>query len=132
MLTKFYNKRDDFNFPILNFPFICSNITTAPAYGVHLSVDPILLLLTRKLLYQRLLVVDLKQSIRKFQHHDMVNRYGIYVSLMTFVIVKFRSSSILHNLSTKMIYHQIVNITKTTGATCGAGISETYDFALIF
>jgi hypothetical protein len=24
--TKHYDKRDDFNFPIVNFPFICSNI----------------------------------------------------------------------------------------------------------
>jgi hypothetical protein len=30
--TKLYDKRDDFNFPILNFPFICSNIPTGPAY----------------------------------------------------------------------------------------------------
>jgi hypothetical protein len=30
-------KRDDINFPILNFPFICSNIPAAPAYGVYIS-----------------------------------------------------------------------------------------------
>ena len=35
--TKLYNKRDDFDFPIVNFPFICSNIPAAPAYGVHIS-----------------------------------------------------------------------------------------------
>jgi hypothetical protein len=28
---KLYAKRDDFNLPILNFPFICSNIPAAPA-----------------------------------------------------------------------------------------------------
>ena len=28
--TKLYDKRDDFNFPILNFPFICSNIPAVP------------------------------------------------------------------------------------------------------
>jgi hypothetical protein len=27
--TKLYDKRDDFNFPIVNFPFICSNIPAA-------------------------------------------------------------------------------------------------------
>ena len=31
--TKLYDKRDDFNFPILNFPFVCSNIPAAPAYN---------------------------------------------------------------------------------------------------
>ena len=32
--TKLYDKRDVFNFLILNFPFICSNIPAAPTYGV--------------------------------------------------------------------------------------------------
>ena len=35
--TNVYDKRDDFNFPIVNFPFICSNIPVAPAYGVYIS-----------------------------------------------------------------------------------------------
>ena len=35
--TKHYDKRDDFNFPILKFPFIRSNIPVAPAYGVYIS-----------------------------------------------------------------------------------------------
>jgi hypothetical protein len=30
--TKPYDKRDDFNFPIVNFNFICSNIPAAPSY----------------------------------------------------------------------------------------------------
>jgi hypothetical protein len=34
---KLYAKRDDFNFPIVNFPFIYSNIPAAPAYGVYIS-----------------------------------------------------------------------------------------------
>jgi hypothetical protein len=39
--TKLYDKRDYFNFPIVNFPFICSNIPAAPLYEVFVSVDPI-------------------------------------------------------------------------------------------
>ena len=35
--AKLYYKRDDFNFLIVNFPFICSNIPAAPAYGVYIS-----------------------------------------------------------------------------------------------
>ena len=37
--TELYDKRGDFNFPIENFPFICSNISAAPAYGVYLSLQ---------------------------------------------------------------------------------------------
>ena len=35
--TRYYDKRDDFNFPIVNFPFMSSNIPSAPVYGVCLS-----------------------------------------------------------------------------------------------
>ena len=35
--TKLYDKRDDFSFPIVNFPLIWSNIPAAPAYGVFIS-----------------------------------------------------------------------------------------------
>ena len=35
--TKLYDIREDFNFPIVNFPFICSNIPAAPAYGEYIS-----------------------------------------------------------------------------------------------
>ena len=31
------DKRDYFNFPIVNFPFLSSNIPSAPAYGVYVS-----------------------------------------------------------------------------------------------
>jgi hypothetical protein len=78
--TKLYDKRDDFNFPIVNFPFICSNIPAAPAYGVYISqlirysracgsyqdfLDRGLLLI-RKLLNQWFLLVKLKSSLRKW------------------------------------------------------------------
>ena len=35
--TKLYNKRDDFNFPIVNFPFMRSTIPAAHAIGVYIS-----------------------------------------------------------------------------------------------
>ena len=97
--TKPYNKRDDFNFPIVNFPFICSNIPAALAYGIYISqmirysrpcgsYQDFLergLLLTRKLLNQGFLLVKLKSSLREFygRHHNLVDRYGISVSQMT-------------------------------------------------
>lgn len=35
--TKIYDKRDDFDFKIINFPFMCSNIPASPTYGVYIS-----------------------------------------------------------------------------------------------
>ena len=37
LTTKIYDKRDDFDFSIVNFPFLCSNIPRSPAYGVFIS-----------------------------------------------------------------------------------------------
>ena len=35
--TSLYDKRDDFNFHITNFPFLSSNISSSPAYGIFIS-----------------------------------------------------------------------------------------------
>ena len=33
LVSKIYDKRDDFNFPIVNFPYLCGNIPASPATG---------------------------------------------------------------------------------------------------
>jgi hypothetical protein len=77
--NKLCDKRDDFDFPIGNFPFICSNIPAAPAHEVNISracgshqdsVDRGLQL-TWKLLNQGFLFIRLKSSLRHFcrRHH---------------------------------------------------------------
>ena len=35
--TTVYDKRDSFNFKIVNFPFMSSNIPSGPAYGIYIS-----------------------------------------------------------------------------------------------
>ena len=37
LYTKLYDKRDDFDFHIVNFPFLLSNIPSSPSYGVYIS-----------------------------------------------------------------------------------------------
>ena len=37
IITKLYDKRDTFDFHIMNFPFLSSNIPSAPAYDVYAS-----------------------------------------------------------------------------------------------
>jgi hypothetical protein len=37
LATSLYDKRDEFDFAIVNFPFLCSNISLSPAYGVYIS-----------------------------------------------------------------------------------------------
>ena len=33
--SKIYDKRDDFNFEIVNFPFLDGNVPHTPSYGVY-------------------------------------------------------------------------------------------------
>ena len=96
LTTGLYDKRDDFNFPIVNFPFLSSNIPSAPAYGVYVSQ---LIryaracsnyqdfmergkVLTTKLLSQGYQKTKLVATLKKFygRHHDLVNPYNVAVS----------------------------------------------------
>ena len=97
--SKLYDKRDDFDFPIVNFPFLSSNIPASPAYGVYISqliryaracvkYSDFLergQLLSQKLLSQGYTKPRLESSLRKFygRHHELVDHYGISVSRMT-------------------------------------------------
>ena len=35
--TKFFDKRDDFDFDIVNFPFLDGDVTRSTPYGVYIS-----------------------------------------------------------------------------------------------
>ena len=35
--TSFYDKRDDFGFPIVNFPWLSGDVPRLPSYGIYIS-----------------------------------------------------------------------------------------------
>ena len=35
--SRIYDKRDDFNFELVNFPFLDGNVPLSPSYGVYIS-----------------------------------------------------------------------------------------------
>ena len=91
LYTKLYDKRDDFDFHIVNFPFLSSNIPSSPSYGVYISQ---LIRYARccsyyddfgyrhKLLADRLLsqgyeVKRLRNSFKKFygRYPDLIGKY---------------------------------------------------------
>ena len=91
LYTKLYDKRDDFDFHIVNFPFLLSNISSSPSYGVYISQ---LIRYARccsyyddfgyrhKLLVDRLLsqgyeVKRLRNSFKKFygRYPDLIGKY---------------------------------------------------------
>ena len=89
--TKLYDKRDAFGFHIVNFPFMSSNIPSAPAYGVYVSqlvryarccsnYSDFLIrhrALAKRLLSQGYKVNRLSNTFKKFygRHTDLVGQY---------------------------------------------------------
>ena len=89
--TKLYDKRDAFGFHIMNFPFMSSNIPSAPAYGVYasqlirharccLNYSDFLLrhrALVTRFLSQGYKVNRLSNTFKKFygRHTDLVGQY---------------------------------------------------------
>ena len=89
--VKLYDKRDDFNFNIVNFPFLSCNITQSPADGVYVSqliryarassaYSEFLVrsrLLTSKLLGQGYNRFKLITTFKKFygRHYDLIGKY---------------------------------------------------------
>ena len=96
--TSLYDKRDDFNFYITNFPFLSSNIPSSPAYGVFISqliryaracssYECFILRamrLSNNLLGQGYVKERLKSSLRKFygRYGDLTKQYEVPVSRM--------------------------------------------------
>ena len=91
--TKIYDKRDDFNFTIINFPSMCSNVPASPAYGVYISqliryarassnYSDFLkrhLHLRNRLLDQGYKQIRLIRSLKKFifRYQDLVEIYSV-------------------------------------------------------
>ena len=96
--TSLYDKRDDFNFYITDFPFLSNNITSSPAYSVFISqltryaracssyecFNLRAMRLSNKLLGHGYVKERLKSSLRKFygRYADLTKQYEVPFSRM--------------------------------------------------
>ena len=94
-VTKIYDKRDDFDFDIINFPHLDGDIPKRPAYGVYTSqlvrfaracskvedFNTRNLLLTNRLLRQR------------FRYHHLLNVFNKCFNKNKIVFNKYNSSA---------------------------------------
>ena len=92
LTTKIYDKRDDFSFPIVNFPFLDGDVPLAPSYGVYISqlvrfarvcsnvadFNERNLYLTEKLLHQGYRYHKLHKTFTKFYYRylDLLRKFG--------------------------------------------------------
>ena len=91
--SKIYDKGDDFNFEIVNFPFLDGDVPRSPSYGVYISqlirfarvcsnVDDFNkrnLFLTAKLLKQGYRYHKIRKTFSKFyyRHSELIVKYNI-------------------------------------------------------
>ena len=96
--TRLYDKRDDFDFYIVNSPYLSSNIPSGPSYGVYISQ---LIRYARccshyhefryrhkclvdRLLSQGYIAVRLEKSFKKFygRYQDLIEKYQRSINVM--------------------------------------------------
>ena len=82
--TKIYDKRDDFDFDIVNFPFLDGDVPRSASYGVYISqlirfARVSNKVLTAKLLRQGYRYHKLRKAFSKFyrRHFDIVSKYNV-------------------------------------------------------
>ena len=96
--SRIYNKRDDFNFEIVNFPFLDGDVPLSPSYGVYISqlirfarvcsnVDDFNirnLFLTAKLLKQGYRYHKIRKAFSQFyrRHSELIVKYNIVLETL--------------------------------------------------
>ena len=93
--TKIYDRRDDFNFDIVNFPFINGDVPQRPSYGVYIYISQLIRFarasshgtdfnnrnkfLTVKLLKQVYWYHKLRKAFSKFyrRHFELIEKYHV-------------------------------------------------------
>ena len=91
--SKIYDKRDDFDFDIVNFPFLDGDVPRCPSYGVYISqvirfarvcshVDDFNTrnkCLTAKLLKQGFRYHTLRKAFSKFyrRHYELISKFNV-------------------------------------------------------
>ena len=110
--TKIYDKRDDFVFDIVNFPFQDGDVPRLAPYGVYISqlirfarvsshVDDFNTrnkVLTAKLLRQRYTYHKVRKAFQNFMHFDTVSKYNVGLKTV-----------LLQGLSEHEFYGDLVN-----------------------
>ena len=138
--TKIYDKRDDFNFDIVNFPFLEGDVPQRPSYGVYISqlirfarasshvtdFNNRNKFLTAKLLKQGYRYHKLRKAFSKFyrRHFELIEKYHVSMKkLMQQGICKpefygdlvYKFKKIIGNPNFSNLLKRIVNRFKRTG-----------------
>ena len=89
--TKIYDKRDDFNFTITNFPFLDGDVPLAPSYGVYISqlVRFARVCSTFDDFNERNLTITAKLLQQGYRFHKIINTFKKFYSRYEHLICKY-------------------------------------------
>ena len=109
--TKIYDKRDDFDFEIVNFPFLDGDVPRSTSYGVYISqlirfarassyvadFNTRNKLLTQKLLKQGYRYHKLRKTFSKFyrRYYDLISKFQVGLKYMCFVVTCWERADLL-------------------------------------
>ena len=140
--TKIYDKRDDFNFDIINFPFLDGDVPRRPSYDVYISqlmrfartsshvtdFNNSNKFLTAKLLKQCYRYHKLRKAFSKFyrRHFELIEKYHVSLkklmqqgicNLEFYGDLLYKFKKIIGNPNFSNLFKRIVNRFKRAGYT---------------
>ena len=112
--TKIYDKRDDFNFPIINFPFLDGDVPQAPSYGVYISqlVRFARVCTLADDFNERNLNITHKLLLQGYRFHKLLNTFKKFFGRYEHLLTKYnmtRRQLVLNGISHPKFYCNIVN-----------------------
>ena len=142
LTTKLYDKRDDFDFSIVNFPHLSSNIPQSPAYGVYISqmiryaracstYEHFIYrgkLLTDKLLKQEYRKSRLKSTFRKFygRYKYLVCDYSVSLNEMLRYLFNGSCWSVCTNCDEELFLTFFTDSVLWTRGGCDRSAGDAY------
>ena len=126
--SKIYNKRDDFDFDIVNFPFLDGDVPRSTSYGVYISQlirfarvsSPVVDFnarnksLTAKLLQQGYRYHKLRKAFSKFyrRHYELVSKFSVGL-----IKIEMRSFKSNENILKEGGSYYVVSANKASSVT---------------
>ena len=111
---KIYDKRDDFSFPIVNFPFLDGDVPLAPSFGVYISqlVRYARVCSDVSDFNERNLCITEKLLSQGFRFHKLVKTFGKFFRRYKVLVLKFGctcNNLIKNGISQPTFYGNVVN-----------------------
>ena len=86
--TSGYDKRDDFGFPIVNFPWLSGDVPRLPSYGVYIS-HLLGVALAFRISFSKNLQVTSKLLTQGYRYHKLRKTFGKFFKSYSDLLSKF-------------------------------------------